>query len=203
MIPSNPFFYLRFGWTTGTMQLWHLGVLLSTLVASIGAVSTFSPARPPALPLAVKSPYLSTWLNAGSDGGNGGYLAGQWSVFWEYVLHCQILNLITKDYANQNDRNQINGWCGLIRVDGTAYTWMGLPNSNTVTQTAYEYTSTKSIFTMDVGGKVEMNITFMSPITPNDFKRQSLVFSYLNVEVSSLDGNNHDVQVYADISAGE
>jgi hypothetical protein len=56
---------------------------------------------------------------------------------------------------------------------------------------------------MDVGGKVEMNITFMSPITPNDFKRQSLIFSYLNVEVSSLDGNDHDVQVYADISAGK
>lgn len=56
---------------------------------------------------------------------------------------------------------------------------------------------------MDVAGAVEMNITFMSPITPNDFKRQSLVFSYLNVEVSSLDGKDHDVQVYADISAGE
>lgn len=100
-------------------------------------------------------------------------------------------------------RNQVTGWCGLIRVDGTAYTWMGLPGTTTVTQTAFEYTSTKSIFTMDVGGKVEMNITFMSPITPDDFKRQSLVFSYLNVEVSSLDGNDHDVQVYADISAGK
>jgi hypothetical protein len=91
----------------------------------------------------------------------------------------------------------------LIRVDGSTYTWMGLPGTTTVTQTAFEYTSTKSIFTMDVGGKVEMNITFMSPITPDDFMRQSLVFSYLNVEVSSLDGNEHDVQVYADISAGE
>ena len=80
---------------------------------------------------------------------------------------------------------------------------MGLPGTNTVNQTALEYTSSKSIFTMDVAGAVEMNITFMSPITPNDFKRQSLVFSYLNVEVSSLDGKDHDVQVYADISAGE
>lgn len=44
--------------------------------------STFSPARPPAIPLAVKSPYLSTWLNAGGDGGNGGYLAGEWPVHW-------------------------------------------------------------------------------------------------------------------------
>ncbi|KAF3390622.1 Glutaminase A [Penicillium rolfsii] len=162
------------------MQLWHLGLVVSSFVTAIGAQSTFTPARPPALPLAVKSPYLSTWLHAGSTGGNGGYLPGQWPVFWE---------------------NQVTGWCGLIRVDGNAYTWMGLPGSTTVTQTAVEYTSTKTIFTMDVGGKVEMNITFMSPIRPDDFKRQSLIFSYLNVEVSSMDGNDHNVQVYADISA--
>lgn len=90
----------------------------------------------------------------------------------------------------------------MIRVDGNTYTWMGLPGSKTVNQTAFEYTSTKSIFTMNVENKLEMNITFLSPVTPTDFKRQSLVFSYLNVEVSSLDGQAHDVQVYADISAG-
>jgi len=38
------------------------------------AQSTFSPLRPPSIPLAVKSPYMSTWQQAGSDGGNGGYL---------------------------------------------------------------------------------------------------------------------------------
>lgn len=46
------------------------------------AQSTFSPARPPSLPLAVKSPYLSTWFPAGSSGGNGGYLPGQWPQFY-------------------------------------------------------------------------------------------------------------------------
>ncbi|KAJ5594326.1 Glutaminase A [Penicillium hispanicum] len=162
------------------MQLYRLGLVVASLAASVGAASTFTPARPPSLPLAVKSPYLSTWQDAGSDGGNGGYLAGQWPTFWQ---------------------NQVTGWCGLIRVDGKAYTWMGLPGSTTVNQTAFEYTSSKSIFTMNVGGLVEMNITFLSPITPDDFKRQSLVFTYLDVEVSSLDGGEHDVQVYADISA--
>ncbi|KAF7718747.1 Glutaminase [Penicillium ucsense] len=162
------------------MRFTDIGIWAASLVASVSAASTFLPARPPALPLAVKSPYLSTWQDAGSDGGNGGYLAGQWPVFWN---------------------NQVTGWCGLIRVDGTTYTWMGLPNTKLVDQTAFEYTSTKSIFTMNVGGMVEMNITFMSPLTPDDFKRQSLVFTYLNVDVSSLDGNEHDVQLYADISA--
>lgn len=51
------------------------------------AASSFSPARPPAIPIGVKSPYLSTWQYAGSDGGNGGYLAGQWPQFWAYVDH--------------------------------------------------------------------------------------------------------------------
>lgn len=56
---------------------------------------------------------------------------------------------------------------------------------------------------MNVGGKVEMNITFLSPVTPSDLKRQSLVFSYLDVGVHSLDGASHDVQLYADVSAGK
>ncbi|CAG8221974.1 unnamed protein product [Penicillium salamii] len=162
------------------MKLYRLGPLVASFVSSIGAQSLFSPARPPAIPLAVRSPYLSTWLNVGNDGGNGGYLAGQWPVFWE---------------------DQINGWTGMIRVDGSTYTWMGLPGSKTVNQSAFEYTSTKSIFTMNVENKLEINITFLSPVTPTDLKRQSLVFSYLNVEVSSLDGQEHDVQVYSDISA--
>ena len=51
-------------------------------VGAANTSSTFSPARPPAIPLGVKSPYLSTWQYAGSDGGNGGYLAGEWPQFW-------------------------------------------------------------------------------------------------------------------------
>ncbi|EHK97397.1 hypothetical protein M7I_6812 [Glarea lozoyensis 74030] len=54
---------------------------------------------------------------------------------------------------------------------------------------------------MDVGGKVEMNITFTSPITPDDMKRQSLLFSYLEARVYSIDGAKHKVQLYTDISA--
>ena len=63
-----------------------LSVLAATPSLSYAA-STFSPARPPAIPLAVKSPYVSCWQQAGGDSesggpGNGGYLAGQWPTFW-------------------------------------------------------------------------------------------------------------------------
>jgi hypothetical protein len=100
----------------------------------------------------------------------------------------------------------VTAWTGLIRVDGTLYTWMGapLPDANVplVKQTAFSYTSTKSVFTLEAGS-VSLNVTFLSPVYPDDNKRQSLVFSYLNVDVESLDGASHDVQLYTDISAGK
>jgi hypothetical protein len=80
---------------------------------------------------------------------------------------------------------------------------MGAPRDiEAASQVSYEYTSTRSIFTIEADGKVSLKITFLSPLTPNDFKRQSLIFSYMQVEVSSLDGSEHDVQIYSDISAG-
>lgn len=92
----------------------------------------------------------------------------------------------------------------MIRVDGKTYTWMGAPypQPTSVTQTAFEYTSTRSTFMMSVAGLVEMNITFLSPVTPTDLKRQSLPFSYVNVDVTSADGNTHEVELYTDITAG-
>ncbi|KAI5367499.1 Putative six-hairpin glycosidase superfamily [Septoria linicola] len=155
---------------------------LALLIPLISAQSSFEPARPPAIPLAVRTPYLSTWQAAGADGGNGGYLAGQWPTFWA---------------------GQINGWAGLIRVDDETYTWMGKPDPlpKVVTQTAFEYTSTRSTFTMDVDGKVSMNITFLSPVDPKDKQRQGMPVSYMSVNVQSADGNEHEVAIYTDISA--
>ena len=102
------------------------------------------------------------------------------------------------------NRGQTLGWTGLVRVDNETFTWMGAPRDiATANQKTYEYTSTKSIFTIEVNGKVSLKVTFLSPLTPKDLKRQSLIFSYMNVEVSSLDGAEHDVQIYTDISAGK
>jgi hypothetical protein len=90
----------------------------------------------------------------------------------------------------------------MVRVDGKAYTWMGnpagVPKAN---QTSAEYTSTRSIFTI-TADNVRVKVTFLSPLTPTDYKRQSLVFSYMEVDVSSNDGSDHKVQIYTDISAG-
>lgn len=80
---------------------------------------------------------------------------------------------------------------------------MGASNQSEIfaNQTAFEYTSTRSIFTLDVGGLVQMKATFLSPVTPDDLERSSLPYSYLDIEVQSADGDDHDVQLYTDISA--
>ncbi|KAH9214693.1 hypothetical protein DL95DRAFT_425499 [Leptodontidium sp. 2 PMI_412] len=155
--------------------------------------STFSPARPPAIPLAVKSPYMSTWLEVGSDGGSGGNLAGYWPGSQPGPV------------AGRN--GAVTAWVGFIRVDGTSYTWMGDAYVNgaappLVTQDFFEYTSQRSTFIMNVAGKVMMNVTFLSPLTPTDIKRQSIIGTYLSVTVTSRDNANHNVQLYTDTSAG-
>ncbi|TQV95275.1 glutaminase GtaA [Cordyceps javanica] len=150
------------------------------IVAHSDAISTFSPARPPAAPLAVRSPYLNVWLNGRTDGGESGILPSQWPRFWT---------------------QGIQGWQGFIKVDGKTYNWMGNhPSTDFANQTAQRYTSTKTEFVMNVGGAVELTVNFLSPVFPNDQRRQSIPFSYMNVEVKSIDGRSHSVQIYSDVS---
>ncbi|KAK4100063.1 DUF1793-domain-containing protein [Parathielavia hyrcaniae] len=140
------------------------------------AAATFTPARPPAVPLAVRSPYLNSWL----QGGSGAILPGSWPRHWT---------------------GNILGWQGLVAVDGVTYNWMGgAPGPSLVKQLSLEYTSTKSIFTFDVAGKVTMIVTFLSPVYPDDMARQSQQFSYISLKTRSGDGTPHDVQVYMDVS---
>lgn len=78
----------------------------------------------------------------------------------------------------------------------------GAPGPGPVNQVSLEYTSTQSIFTFDVDGKVTLTVTFLSPVYPDDMARQSLQFSYISVKAKSSDGTPHDVQVYMDVSGG-
>ncbi|CAL1700859.1 unnamed protein product [Somion occarium] len=142
---------------------------------------TAMPFNPASVPLAVRSPYLSAWLPQGS----GTALNAAWPTFWT---------------------GSIVGWAGFVRVDGTTYTFLGLPatNNSTPTQKAvqksFQFTSTQSIFVL-TAGPVDITVTFLSPVEPDDLVQQSLPFSYLSVSASPNDGSPHSVQVYSDISA--
>jgi hypothetical protein len=132
--------------------------------------------RPPSVPLAVRSPYLSTWLPA-TD------LTAATPQFW---------------YGGTR------GFAGLVRIDGTVYAWAGQPDVDgaavtPLTQTSLSVTATRSIFTMHVAG-VSLTAEWLSPLEPGDLRRECVPFSLLTVSVRATDGAAHDVQVYADIT---
>lgn len=146
---------------------------------------------PQVIPLAVRSPYLGTYLQDGPD----------------------------KDLTEMSPRFWTGtpiGWNGLIRVDGHVFNWMGnyshWPAAN---NTRFEFTPSSSKFTFAIGPppspedqdqsvpqppKLYLTANFLSPITPNDPFRQSLPFSYLSLTVESADQEPHQVQLYTDIN---
>ncbi|HEX3923725.1 MAG TPA: DUF5127 domain-containing protein [Streptosporangiaceae bacterium] len=148
------------------------------------------PIRPPAAPLAVRGPYLSTWLPATA-------LPGTWQQFW--TGHTTAMG-------------------GIARIDGVSYVFMGaptivlqVPNGNQGTpstvqgfeqaldQTLLRVTPTRSVFSLE-GGGVSLTVEFLSPVEPGDLRRQSVPMSYVLMTASSLDGAAHDVQIYFDVS---
>ena len=149
--------------------------LITETGAQASPADAFNPIRPPATPLAVRSPYLSTWQRADT-------LAGTWPTFW-------------------NGRTA--AICGIARIDGTAYVFAGAPGQPSLPampQTSLQVTATRSIYTFAAGG-VTLTVTFFSPVDLSDLQRQSIPLSYITAGAASSDGNGHHVSVYLDISA--
>jgi len=141
------------------------------------ATPSFTPVRPPAVPLAVRSPYLSAWL----DNDN---LPGTWPTFWT---------------------GRVNAMSGIARIDGTSYVFMGNPGLPdkppfpTMRQISLTVTATKSTFVLQQGG-VEVTIEFFSPVEPGDLRRQGMPLSYISATARAVDGHSHQVSLYFDIS---
>ncbi len=174
---------------TATSLALPAGALAATPRASAGsamaaaarrgrtATPTFNPIRPPAVPLAVRSPYLSAWLETDN-------LPGTWPTFWT---------------------GRVNAMAGIARIDGTSYVFMGnpaLPGANpfpTMRQLSLTVTATKSTFVLEQAG-VEIKIEFFSPVEPGDLRRQAMPLSYISTTARAVDGNAHQVSLYFDIS---
>lgn len=96
------------------------------------------------------------------------------------------------------------GWNGFIRIDNVTYQWMGKSFGETVRagtnakQLAMTYTATRTIFQFQADA-VLFNVTFMTPIWPHDYLRQSLPLSYLHFELDRVSAGNRSVQMYTDI----
>ncbi|KAF9443528.1 hypothetical protein P691DRAFT_778832 [Macrolepiota fuliginosa MF-IS2] len=129
------------------------------------------------IPLAVKTPYLNGWVTSDS----GISPAKNWPTFF------------TED--------RLLGWGGLIRVDNQGFQWMGNSGFNFTKTLTSEISPTKSVFRIQAG-PIQFNATFLTPIEPTDYVRQSIPFSYMFVDAfSATDGQAHRIQVYSDISA--
>ncbi len=145
--------------------------------SAIAISPAYDPIRPPAIPLVVRSPYLSTWLAADA-------LPGTWPTFWT---------------------GRITAMGGLCTIDGVPFLFLGapaIPNRNafaTMRQISVETTSTKSEFVLHAAG-VELTVSFLSPVEPGDLRRQSQPLSYISSTARSIDGKDHKVAVYLDIS---
>lgn len=93
-------------------------------------------------------------------------------------------------------------WSVIARIDGQAYSIFGVPHPGRGVQPATlqsaEYTSTHTIFTV-TAGPATVTLRFFSPVSPKNFIRQSLPFSYLTVSAARANGRSPNVQIYSDI----
>ncbi|CAA7266366.1 unnamed protein product [Cyclocybe aegerita] len=89
----------------------------------------------------------------------------------------------------------------MVRVDGEGYQWHGVePEFPTINTTAIYLTATRTILTFEAG-PIRFNVTYLSPVEPSDWVRQSFPFSYISIDaVWSTDGQRHGVQFYFDTS---
>ncbi|PYI03831.1 DUF1793-domain-containing protein [Aspergillus sclerotiicarbonarius CBS 121057] len=158
----------------GLYPQWIWGWALLQIVVT----ASFTPLLPPSYPLAVRSPYLSSWL----PGNQASSLPSSSPQFW---------------YGNNLT------WSVIARVDGKAYSLFGVPDAleglQAATVTGGTFTSTHSTFMLTAGSK-NFTLDFLSPVSPTNLLRQSLPFAYLTVSVSGI-SRSDSVQIYSDIDS--
>ncbi|KAJ7779914.1 hypothetical protein B0H16DRAFT_1359620 [Mycena metata] len=154
------------------LGLLHLH-LCDSWLGLVQAQQTFFPA---AVPLAVRTPTFNCWLQTG----NGSNPMTSWPTFWN----------------NQH----ILGWAGYIKVDGQPWHWLGAPiPGNASTWLSTQITPTRTIITVQAG-PMQLNVTFLSPVEPSDWSKQSFPFSYVYIDGKATDNQPHSIQLYSDIS---
>lgn len=126
-------------------------------------------------PLAVRNPYLSAWLpgNVASDAPTAE------PEFWQ---------------------GQTLYWPIFARVDDITYYLFseanGVDNAQAATETSIEFSATHTIITLTAGAAT-VTVDFFSPVSPDNYIRQSLPYSYLTVNVTSAAA--HDIQIFSGV----
>lgn len=156
---------------------------LAALVAATSLITTFAGAqtmshRPPAVPLVVNDPYFSIWSMANhlTDGP-------------------------TKHWSEANQP-----LTGIVRIDGTAYRWMGVRPRQyfamdplpAMQQDSVEVKPLHTRYTFSAAG-LKLKVTFFTPLFPKDLDVMSRPVTYLSWEASATDGKSHKVEILLDV----
>ena len=132
--------------------------------------------RPPAVPLIVNDPYMSVWSMSDK-------LTDEWPKHWTEQNHTM---------------------CGLIRIDGQSYRFMGgkltlaMREVPVIEQTALQVTPTRTIYTFAISG-VELMLTFMTALLPHNLELMSRPVTTVEMAVRATDGKRHDVALYFEL----
>lgn len=131
--------------------------------------------RPPAVPLVVHDPYFSVWSF-------GDALADDRPRHWTGAF---------------------NGMVGMVRIDGKPLRFMGQsysPLPPAMKQLRVEVLPTRTIYEFEAEG-VRLELTFMSPLLPDDLDALARPVTYVTWAARSVDGRKHRVAVYFDCTA--
>jgi hypothetical protein len=98
---------------------------------------TTTPFNPPSIPLAVRSPYLSTWLPQGG----GSALNDGWPSFTFGAVRTSQSDRWTQLTVDM----QTLGWVGLVKVDGQTYNFLGGFNTDSTKKAVQKSFKVRSI----------------------------------------------------------
>ncbi len=122
--------------------------------------------RAPSVPLITVDPYFSIWSNT------------------DRLTDCDPVHWTNKP-------NTIRG---IITIDGVDYRFMGAGKEEALTQTDLDIRTLTTKYTF-VGAGIELTATFFSSLFPDDLSIMTRPVSYLELSVSSTDGEKHSTSI--------
>ncbi|KAH9027085.1 hypothetical protein EDB85DRAFT_1868559 [Lactarius pseudohatsudake] len=152
----------------------HLLIILFSLFHYGRAQQTLIPFT---IPLAVRSPYFNCWgfTDFGQTNIMTGYYDGDRSIL-DINVHVRVDNKT------------------FVLLGYTAFeSWLTQANVTSVVVSPTQSTLSAK------AGHMQINLTFLNPIEPGDWVKQSIPLSYMTLTATSLDGVAHSVQVYSDL----